>query len=99
MKSSSTTLSFEPNASGNLTSRLRRRMLNTFLPALLFMLNDRAPAQPARNDLATQLQFLDPRVLSPNERLAAIQMIRDDAAHRRDEVNRLDRDAWTHINS
>jgi dienelactone hydrolase len=66
---------------------------------LLFLLIDRAPAQPAGNDLATRLQFVDPRVLSPNERLAAIQMIRNDTAHRRDEVNRLDRDAWTKINS
>ena len=99
MKNSSTTLSFEPKAFGGFTPPLRKLMLKTFLPALLFTLNDRAPAQPTGNDLATQLQFLDPRVLSPSERLAAIQMIRQDIARRRDEVNRLDRDGWTKINS
>jgi dienelactone hydrolase len=74
-------------------------VLITFLFVLLVALPDRALAQSSEESLVTQLRSFDSRILLPSERQAATQMIRRDAASRRDEVNRLNRDAWTHINS
>src|SRR5262245_40474749 len=99
MKSSRPTFSLGQRRPGGVKSGPYRSIVIAFLAGLLLASIDRAPSQPTEQSLPAQLKSLDPMVLSPNERAAAMQAIRRSAGQRRDEVNRLDREAWAQINS